>query len=599
MIRVALALGSLILLSSIGRPAFSTTSPINHNSYERALMSVPEKSSSIVNAGSTDVRRSFNPHFGHVVEIPGNQAMALRIRAEVSMDGGTISFWVRPQWAADSLESHTFLSARWDDSRQSYMAISQGWWEPGGSNRLYFIVSNEDIVHCSSDRPLPLQVWSLITATWESGKHGFCKLYVDDELRATTERTWVGGRLLEEIAIGSDQFASNSRGRRASASIGAFKILEHPVTHHEVIERYRSEEDLKSIYGKKWAWLDKPPGGTGTGGPKGLGLGSTKFKRVIFDEDMSWATSFETIDQRLQRIRNAGFNVYVPCVWHGHGVAYPSPFAARDPRLNSESGLDWDPLAYLLKRAHALGIAVYPWFTVMRREDTSHPEWAEHGVPEGAYDVHQPLFRAFVVQLMLDAVTRYDLDGINLDYIRAMGVCLSALCQVDYRTLTGFDLLKDYANGSPEASARSRIQNWQDVAVGNLVSIFSAKAHSLKPQLIISVDGVAVASEDQRPLEGRNEIVWANRDWIDVIFHMDYRPVVDIAAAHAARTMLNNPAKLWLLVGNYDMIDGTPVPRSGEWVSRVVEYTKRLRGDAGVGIYLYSRLSDGQVQALR
>ena len=67
-----------------------------------------------------------------------------------------------------------------------------------------------------------------------------------------------------------------------------------------------------------------------------------------------------------------------------------------------------------MKRAHALNILVYPWFTVVRREDNAHPESAEAGTPQNAYDVHQPGFRTFAAQLILDVVARYDIDGVNL-----------------------------------------------------------------------------------------------------------------------------------------------------------------------------------------
>lgn len=581
----------LCMPTADSQPAPPRNSPIEDLRSSADLLSATKHT-----AGATTVRAR-DARFGDVVQISGLGNDALHVNAMLRMNAGTISFWVKPHWKPASSESHALISARWNDPRASYLAISEGWWEPAGSGRLYFIASNEDFVNCSSDMRLPVEVWSLLTVTWTSGTEGYCKLYVDDELRATTKRSWMGGRSLDELYVGSDAAAKDRRGRPAQASFAALKILNYPLMHRDVMLRYQEEEDPLSLYSKKWAWLD-PPDRKNDSRPRSRNAAVSNFKLVIFDEDMSWATSPAAIDERLRRIAEAGFNVYVPCVWHGRGTLFRSRAAPPDARLSDRMAQGWDPLAYLVEKAHARGIAVYPWFTVVHREDNSHPEWAEHGTPEGAYDVHQPGFRNFAVDLMLDVVTRYDIDGINLDYIRAMGVCTSDYCQRSYRARTGMDLLADQA-AARDPLARGRIQSWQDEAVGSIVHDFADRARMLKPKLVISVDGHAVTAEDRRPLEGRDEIAWANRDWIDVVFDMDYRAVVDIEAERAARARLADSSKLWLLVGNYNLIDGSANPRSGKWLARVINFAQCIQRDKGLGIYIYSQLNDEQIQALR
>jgi hypothetical protein len=539
-----------------------------------------------------------DPRFGKIIHLSDSPGVRMHLESNMAMDGGTISFWIRPAWETNSTMSHTLMSGRWRDPRQSYFAISEGWWEPGGSGRLYFVASNEDLVHCSSEMRLPTQTWSLVTVTWASGRPGFCKLYVDDELRAAAERPWAGGKVLETIELGSDAAATNSRGRTARGDIAGLKILAYPVTQRDVMARYTAEETPAALYDKKWAWLDSGiGGGLAAGAPSALPAAA--FKRAIFDEDMAWAVSPGAIDERLRRLADAGFNIYVPCVWHGRGTLFPSRAAPPDRRFESRFAAGWDPLSYLVKQAHARKIAVYPWLTVVRREDDAHPEWADPGTPPVAYDVHQAGFREFAERLMLDIVTRYEVDGINLDYIRAMGVCVSPSCQRSYRSETGSDLLADFSGGAPNAQARRRIEGWQDAAVGTIVRDFSARAHALKPRLVISIDGYAVRSSEERPLEGRDEVSWANHDWIDVIFQMNYRPEPDTAAYRAARAELADASKLWQLVSDFDVIDGSPAPRSGEWLSKVVDFERVGEAAHGVGVYLYGLLSDAQIEALR
>ncbi len=567
------------------------------------LISSADGTAAILRADGTTAVISHDPHFGDVADLPASGGGAAHLDEMLRMEGGTISFWVRPEWSADSAESHTLLSARWDDPRQSYLAISEGWWEPAGAGRLYFIVSNEDIVHCSSDIRLPPQVWSLVTATWNSGSRGFCRLYVDDELRASIERRWSGGKSLQQIQLGSDAGAPNGRGRTATAGIAGLKILHYAASHREVIARYRAEEDPAAIYRKKWAWMDKDWSLAGSGrtpsAPSGSEPPRVPFARVIFDEDTGWARSPAEIDERLRRIIAAGFSVYVPCVWHGRGLVYRSDAAAAEPSMQAVISNGWDPLAYLVKAAHARGVAVYPWFTVVRREDHAHPEWAQSGTPLNAYDAHEPGFRDFAIKLLLDVVARYDVDGVNLDYIRTMGVCVSMFCQKDYLAETGAQLLTDYRDGAPDPGARLRIQSWQDAAIVKIVAPFAEQARAIKPGLIISIDGHLLDAATPRPLEGRDESTWANRNWVDVIFHMDYRPEIDVAAMQSARARLATPAKLWLLAGNWDFVDGRLQPRSGRWVRGVVDFAQSKLRDRGVALHMYASLSNEQVEALR
>jgi hypothetical protein len=552
----------------------------------------------ITSSGGKQIEGAADPHFGIAVDLRDSESNAPHLDTKLYMKGGTVSFWVRPHWKPNSFDSHTLLSARWNDERHSYFAISEGWWEPVGRGRLYFIASNEDIIHCSSDNRLPTETWSLITVTWASGTVGYCRLYVDDELRASGNRFWPGLSTTDRIELGSDRAATDNRGRTAQASIAGLKVLSHPVTHRNIIQRYRSEENPESLFLKKWAWLQTDPTVDDTRTQSATSQKSN-FKRVIFDEDMTWATDKKTIDERLRRIAEAGFDIYVPCVWHGHGSLYPSRTTPPEDWIKQSLSNGWDPLAYLIDRAHALKIAILPWFTVVRREGIAHPEWAETGTPIGAYDVHSPEFRNFAVQMMLDVVTRYDVDGVNLDYIRAMGVFTSTSCQRSYREQTGTELLVDYADGAPNEAAWRKIQSWQDNAVGALVYAFSTKARESKPTLLITVDGDAVPANRQRPLEGRDEISWANNSWIDIFFHMDYRPEVDLTVVNAAHSRLTDPRKLWLLVGNFDTVDGIHEPRSGSWLAKVISFTQNIRRDAGVGVYLYDLLSEEQIESLR
>src|SRR3569623_2407866 len=106
--------------------------------------------------------------------------------------------------------------------------------------------------------------------------------------------------------------------------------------------------------------------------------------RVMLDEDMHWAYSPAEADAILKRIKAAGFNVYIPCIYHGGGSWYPTKLLAPDAKLAARLKQQPDPLAYLIEKAHSMGIEVNPWITVTIRAGNFHPQIADEGPPERA-----------------------------------------------------------------------------------------------------------------------------------------------------------------------------------------------------------------------
>ena len=519
--------------------------------------------------------------------------------SQISAKGGSISFWVKPMWDGGEKQSHTFVSMRWAHDKQSYMAISQGWWEPLGQNRLYFILSNQEFVHCSLPYTLEVNSWSMITVVWKSGNDGYCKIYIDGEKKAEHYMKYSGDYVSSNtIFLGSDKGATDQRGRDAQALIDEMLVVNRPFSDSEVLQYYNSQEnDAAAAYEKKWKWLNE-----------GLVLpwqekrneeGVLLESRVIFDEDIHWAYSKESADEILGRVKAAGFNVYVPCVWHGNGTYYPTHLTTIDSRLENVINDEYDPLAYLIEKAHSMDIEIHPWFTVMRRESSQYPEFYSEGVPEGAYDVHNKRFREFIINLMIDVVERYDVDGINLDYIRAMGICISSDCKVDYQNNTGYSLGKDYYLRYIDHDARSRIQNWQDNAVKEVVVNTAVKARALKQNLVISIDGHPKPPGMNRDLQGRDGLRWANEGYIDVVYNMDYNKMIDYKMADSVRDNLKRRKSMIMLLGNYDRIDGVAVPRDGDLIAKYVEYTRRKWPDSGVAFYIYNLLNDEQISYLK
>jgi len=549
-------------------------------------------------------------HFGSEL-IPSQRSRnSLRLKqgthAEIKPDarltahGGAISFWVYPLWGNEDHASHTFVSLAWNEPRKSYLVITHGWWEPQGNNRLYFIVSNQDAIHCSTPYQLEREVWTMVTAVWKDGDTGYCKLFINDQKIAALEHSFSGNYSSRDLLyLGSDKGTTQSQGRSADALLDDLIIYDSSLSEENIKAIYRAQEtNLPEAIARKWKWLEDWL--TVPKRVKRTTTGQALESRVILDEDMHWAKSKADTDKILKRIKSAGFNVYVPCVWHGNGTYYPTYVANQEPKLR-DALANYDPLAYLIERAHSMGIEVHPWYTVVRRENAEYPGFFGAGVPEGAYDVHNPEFRKFIVRLMLDAVERYDVDGINLDYIRTMGLCTSVSCQEDYSRATSENFWADYYLRGITGPARSRLEKWQDDAVRDIVENFGRLAKKIKPKLVISVDSHPKPKSESRPLDGRNDVGWINSGLIDVIFAMDYREVIDHETLSKVRLDLRNPDGLIVLFGNYDRLSSaSPAkPRSGILVSKYASYAQRRWPSSGVALYLYGQMSDEQVAALK
>jgi len=243
---------------------------------------------------------------------------------------------------------------------------------------------------------------------------------------------------------------------------------------------------------------------------------------------------------------------------------------------------------------------VHPWFCVVKRERELHPEFVEEGTPGGFFDAHRPEFRDFIVGLMLDMVRRYGVDGINLDYIRTGGLCRGPLCKAEYRARFGTELEDDVKLTAPDGGPNPNVLQWQNDAISDIVRRVAEEGRKIDPDLVVSTDSHVALPGQPPDSNGRNSIPWVQAGWMNVIYNMDYGRDLNFAAVDAARAALDHPEAIVDLPGNYERTDkGQVVPREGKLVADQISYCQRKWPGNGVGLYLYSMLSDEQIEALR
>ncbi len=162
-----------------------------------------------------------------------------------------------------------------------------------------------------------------------------------------------------------------------------------------------------------------------------------------------WADAFGTgfkstaqIDQMVAMAVAGKYNAIIPevlayqdNVGNGHGAYWNSAIV---PKATDISGTI-DPLAYLVETAHANGIEVHCWLVSFRVSNswppsgntimTAHPEWLivprvdRDGGPstvDGKYTLDPGAAGAqeYLISIVRELVSNYDIDGIHWDYIR-------------------------------------------------------------------------------------------------------------------------------------------------------------------------------------
>ncbi|MEV4114521.1 family 10 glycosylhydrolase [Nonomuraea sp. NPDC049695] len=109
---------------------------------------------------------------------------------------------------------------------------------------------------------------------------------------------------------------------------------------------------------------------------------------------------------------------------------WPSPFEPWSQYLTGTQGQDpgYDPLGFAVEETHKRGLAFHAWFNPYRvsmqadpaklhpdHPGRKHPDWI---LPFGGklyYNPGLPEVRKFCQDAMMDAVTRYDIDGLHFD----------------------------------------------------------------------------------------------------------------------------------------------------------------------------------------
>ncbi len=125
----------------------------------------------------------------------------------------------------------------------------------------------------------------------------------------------------------------------------------------------------------------------------------------------------ETVDNLIEKCGRAGINMLLPDVMIRGEVWFKSKNFIGKIHANDE----YDPLAYLIEKAHAAGIEVQPW-SCTYYSVPKHPDWVSKPFVDNNYNhvylsPAHPDVNPYLLSV-LEELLEYDIDGIHLDYSR-------------------------------------------------------------------------------------------------------------------------------------------------------------------------------------
>ncbi|MFB2936599.1 family 10 glycosylhydrolase [Aerosakkonemataceae cyanobacterium BLCC-F154] len=152
----------------------------------------------------------------------------------------------------------------------------------------------------------------------------------------------------------------------------------------------------------------------------------------------------DKLSDAIANLKQLNFNTLYPTVWNWGYTLYPSEVAEpivgsrqrlvtpTDENIDPELGIDRDVLQEVITQGHKQGMAVIPWFEfgfmapadsqiaqlypdwILKRQDGSQI-WNEGPHQRVWMNPFHPEVQQFIESLILEIVTKYDIDGIQFD----------------------------------------------------------------------------------------------------------------------------------------------------------------------------------------
>ncbi|MEG3896317.1 MULTISPECIES: glycoside hydrolase family 10 protein [unclassified Microcoleus] len=304
----------------------------------------------------------------------------------------------------------------------------------------------------------------------------------------------------------------------------------------------------------------------------------------------------------VNRLDLLNFNTIYPTVWQGGYTLYPSAAAQRvfGQSIDPSPGLkDRDILKEIIAQSRQKGIAVIPWFEfgfmapAESELATLHPDWLamrrdgstiwKEGEHERVWlNPFHPEVQQFILDLILEVVDNYDIDGIQFDDHFGLPV------EFGYEPLT-VSMYQEQIKSHPSDDARETFWvRWRADKINDFMGRVSRAIKSRKEKCIVSLSPNPF--HFALPAHLQDWFTWERRGYIQEIVLQVYRSDIKRFSAELEReevklAKLHIPTAIGILTGLKN--NSVPLKQIQEQVQEV-----RKRDFAGVSFFFYESLSN-------
>lgn len=281
-------------------------------------------------------------------------------------------------------------------------------------------------------------------------------------------------------------------------------------------------------------------------------------------------TSRQAIAELIDFSKKAGVQTLFVQIYRANKAWFKSEVGDSSPYVAALQSVGEDPLALLIKSAHAQGIEVHAWLNLLSLSDNQNaPLLKKHGLEiltrnrEEKNSVTDYLIdnqywlepgdlrvRQELSEMVAEVVKAYpDLDGIQLDYIRypdtkpAYGYTRPNLKR--FVSVTGIRKINEKTEGW---------RKWKRDQVTELVKLLRSRVLSINPKLHFSTTG-CMSYVRAREEAFQDWALWVNEGLVEFVTMMSYPPDVTTFEKYLteAKSKVNDFTKINVGLGAYKL----------------------------------------------
>lgn len=308
----------------------------------------------------------------------------------------------------------------------------------------------------------------------------------------------------------------------------------------------------------------------------------------------------------LDKAKELNLNALVFQVRPSCDALYASKFEPWSEYLTGEQGKApnpyWDPLAYMVQEAHKRGIQVHCWFNPYRAK---HPNQKSDVAPNhiaktnpsvvksyGGYlwlDPGEPLVQKRSLDVMLDVVKRYDVDGVHIDdYFYPYPVKDSAGQKIPFPDDPSWSAYQ-------RSGGKLNRDDWRRSNVDSFIERLYNGIKKEKRWVLFGISPFGIyrpgipetikAGVDQYAELYADCLKWYENGWCDYLAPQLYWPINQTAQAYPTLLkfwLANNPASRHLWVGNFtSRLSENAKGWSAQEILNQIALTRKSADDAG------------------